>query len=93
MNLQIKAGQVVALVGQSGCGKSSTVALLERFYNPSEGEITIDGHNIQDLNISWWRKQVGLVGQEPVLFTGTIAGNFSKSGNIDFCREYCVRKA
>jgi ABC-type multidrug transport system fused ATPase/permease subunit len=76
MNLTIKAGQVVALVGHSGCGKSSTVALLERFYDPTEGEIKVDGHNIKDLNLSWWRRQVGLVGQEPVLFSGTIAGNF-----------------
>jgi ABC-type multidrug transport system fused ATPase/permease subunit len=75
MNLHIKAGQVVALVGQSGCGKSSTVGLLERFYDPLEGEVLVDGKNIKEYNVKWWRKQVGLVGQEPVLFSGTIAGN------------------
>ena len=90
MNLSIKAGQVVALVGQSGCGKSSTVSLLERFYNPLEGEVKVDGHNIQDLNISWWRKQVGLVGQEPVLFSGTIAGKKRDVIKVLTFRKHCV---
>ena len=57
-NLQIKEGQVVALVGQSGCGKSSTIALLERFYDPQEGEILIGGADIKTLNVKWLRQHV-----------------------------------
>ena len=77
MNLNVEAGKVVALVGQSGCGKSSTVSLLERFYDPLSGQVMVDGHDIKDLNLSWWRKQVGLVGQEPILFSGIIAENIA----------------
>jgi ATP-binding cassette subfamily B (MDR/TAP) protein 1 len=58
MSLKIKAGQVVALVGQSGSGKSTCVALLERFYNPLSGSILIDGEEIKDLNVRWLRQQV-----------------------------------
>jgi len=77
LNLKIKAGQKVALVGPSGCGKSSTVGLIERFYDPAQGTITVDGVDIRELNVKWWRQQIGLVGQEPVLFAGTIAENIA----------------
>jgi len=75
LTLEIKSGEIVALVGPSGCGKSTMIALLERFYDPVEGEILIDGVPIWNLNRAYWRGQLGYVGQEPVLFNGTIADN------------------
>lgn len=75
LNLQIKQGQYVALVGSSGCGKSTTVGLLECFYRPTSGHIYLDGHDISTLNINSYRENVALVQQEPILFSGTIKEN------------------
>jgi len=75
--LEIKSGQTVALVGHSSSGKSSIVSLIQRFYDPEDGKITLDGKNLKKLNIYWLRQQIGLVSQEPVLFSGTIAENIS----------------
>jgi len=77
MSLTIEAGQYVALVGPSGCGKSTLVALLERFYNIDGGQILLDGIDIRKLNVAWLRKNIGLVSQEPVLFSGSVAWNIS----------------
>ncbi|KDO28007.1 hypothetical protein SPRG_07286, partial [Saprolegnia parasitica CBS 223.65] len=74
-SLHIPAGQKIALVGASGSGKSTIVSLLERFYDPLSGTVTLDGHNIKDLNLKWLRSQIGLVGQEPCLFQDSIANN------------------
>jgi ATP-binding cassette subfamily B (MDR/TAP) protein 1 len=65
----------VALVGESGCGKSTVIALLERFYDPDAGRILVDGIDIKDLQLKWLRQQIGLVGQEPILFNSTIREN------------------
>ncbi|CAF4671828.1 unnamed protein product [Rotaria sp. Silwood1] len=70
-------GQRVALVGASGCGKSTVIQLLERFYNPLQGQIYLDGVNIRQLNIQWLRSTLGLVSQEPILFNLTIAQNIA----------------
>jgi len=70
-------GQTIALVGASGSGKSTIVQLLERFYEKNEGEILIDGKNIEDYNVHWLRSQIGLVSQEPTLFDITIAENIA----------------
>ncbi|XP_054846913.1 ATP-binding cassette sub-family B member 5 [Eublepharis macularius] len=75
LNLKIQPGKTIALVGSSGCGKSTTIQLLQRFYDPDEGEITIDGRDIRTLNIKWMRENIGIVSQEPILFATTIAGN------------------
>merc|ERR1719322_66507 len=75
ISLMIKPGQTVALVGHSGCGKSTIVQLLQRFYDCNEGEILIDGTNIKKFNVKWLRQQMGLVAQEPVLFDLTIKEN------------------
>jgi len=75
LNLTLEPGQSVALVGGSGCGKSTVTQLLQRFYDPEDGQILIDGTDLKDLNISWWRDQIGLVGQEPVLFAADVATN------------------
>jgi ATP-binding cassette subfamily B (MDR/TAP) protein 1 len=69
--------QTVALVGQSGSGKSTVIALLERFYEPDSGVILLDRMEIGSLKISWLRDQMGLVSQEPVLFSGTIRDNIT----------------
>ncbi|CAN0032289.1 unnamed protein product [Heterosigma akashiwo] len=74
-SLEVGAGQTVALVGPSGNGKSTVMALLLRFYSPQAGTISLDGKDIRDLNLAWLRTQVGYVGQEPVLFAGTIKDN------------------
>uniref|UniRef100_H2ZPW6 Bile salt export pump n=1 Tax=Ciona savignyi TaxID=51511 RepID=H2ZPW6_CIOSA len=75
LDITIKPGQTLALVGQSGCGKSTTVQLLERFYDADEGEVSIDGCDIKKLNIKWVRQQMGLVSQEPMLFNQSIKEN------------------
>ncbi|XP_019364084.1 PREDICTED: ATP-binding cassette sub-family B member 5 [Gavialis gangeticus] len=75
LSLKIGAGQTVALVGSSGCGKSTTVQLLQRFYDPQEGVIKIDGHDIRSLNLRHFRECIGVVSQEPVLFGTTIRNN------------------
>lgn len=75
LSLQIPAGKVTALVGQSGSGKSTIIGLLERFYSPVRGEILINGRNIQSLNLRSLRRQMALVGQEPMLFVGSIYQN------------------
>jgi ATP-binding cassette, subfamily B (MDR/TAP), member 1 len=76
-NLSIMPGQTVALVGTSGGGKSTTVGLLERFYDPLEGSVEYFGEDIKTLNVSWYRDQLGYVGQEPTLFNDTIARNIA----------------
>lgn len=79
-NLTIEAGQTVALVGPSGCGKSTIVGLIERFYDPNSGSVLIDGREIHNYDLPHLRSQIGLVGQEPVLFDTTIAENI-RMGN------------
>ncbi|GLE05342.1 hypothetical protein PINS_up014355 [Pythium insidiosum] len=76
-DLTIEPGQTVAFCGPSGGGKSTIIALLERFYDPIRGQIKLDGHDLRTLNLRWLRDQIGLVGQEPVLFSGTIADNIA----------------
>lgn len=70
--LRIPAGKTVALCGSSGCGKSTTIQLLQRFYNPLSGRIKIDGVDIRDLDLEWMRSQMALVSQEPSLFSTSI---------------------
>ena len=77
INLKVKKGNTVALVGQSGSGKSTLVDLLPRFYDVMEGEIQIDGNNIQDLKIKELRSLMGIVSQESILFNDTIYNNIA----------------
>ena len=78
LHFLIEPGQSIALVGPSGCGKSTIAKLLERFYDPNQGEVIIDDHHtLSSLNISWWRSQIGYVAQEPILFPGTIRENIA----------------
>lgn len=75
LSAKISAGQTVALVGSSGNGKSTCLHLLQRFYDPHNGEILIDDTDIRQFNISWLRSNIALVGQEPVLFSTSIGDN------------------
>ena len=75
VSLKVPYGKTTALVGTSGSGKSTIIGLVERFYDPVGGEVLLDGHNIQDLNLQWLRQQIALVSQEPTLFGTTIEGN------------------
>ena len=86
LNLKIESGKTVALVGPSGGGKSTTIGLIERFYDPIGGRITLDGIDMKDLNVTHVRSQIGYVGQEPALFATTIENNI-KYGKPDATRE------
>ncbi|XP_066571517.1 ATP-dependent translocase ABCB1 [Amia ocellicauda] len=86
LSLRVSSGQTIALVGSSGCGKSTTVQLLQRFYDPEEGLISIDGHDIRSLNLRCLRELIGVVSQEPVLFATTIAENI-RYGREDVTQE------
>ncbi|KAF4026409.1 hypothetical protein G4228_018624, partial [Cervus hanglu yarkandensis] len=88
----IKSGEVTAVVGSSGAGKSTALQLIQRFYDPTEGMVTLDGHDIRSLNIQWLRAQIGIVEQEPVLFSTTIAENI-RYGRTDATMEDIVRAA
>ncbi|KAG5936524.1 hypothetical protein E4U53_000210 [Claviceps sorghi] len=77
IDLEIKKGQFAAFVGASGCGKSTMIAMLERFYDPSSGTIRIDGDDLTELNPRLYRRIVSLVQQEPTLFPGTIRENIA----------------
>ncbi|CAA2995558.1 ABC transporter B family member 1 [Olea europaea subsp. europaea] len=74
-SLTVPAGKTIALVGSSGSGKSTVVSLIERFYDPTSGQVLLDGHDIKTLNLRWLRQQIGLVSQEPALFATTIKEN------------------
>ncbi|CAF1273098.1 unnamed protein product, partial [Didymodactylos carnosus] len=82
LSFSIKRGETLALLGSSGCGKSTIVQLLLRFYEPLSGEIRIDGRLIHDYNLQWLRQNIGVVNQEPILFGTTILENI-RYGNDD----------
>lgn len=75
VDLTLAPGEVVALVGPSGGGKSTIAALLSRFYDPTAGAIRLDGHDLRALDADWLRRQIGVVAQEPVLFAASIEQN------------------
>ncbi|XP_074659631.1 ATP-dependent translocase ABCB1-like [Tubulanus polymorphus] len=80
-SMDVKVGQTVALVGSSGCGKSTTVNLLQRFYDAEGGSVKIDGVDVRDMNLKWLRNHIGVVSQEPALFATTIAENIRFGGD------------
>lgn len=82
VDVDIDAGKMIAFVGASGCGKSSLIALLERFYDPSSGKLLSDGRNVRGLDRRSYRKDIALVQQEPVLYQGSIYDNIA-IGSLD----------
>lgn len=97
LQLSIKKGESIALVGESGCGKSTVIQLIQRLYDLENGKIEIEDQNIEALNLPWLRSRLGLVSQEPVLFDRTIAENIQYGDNerevaMDEVLE-CARRA
>ncbi len=77
INLLIPPGQTVALVGATGAGKSTMAKLVARFYDPTDGRVLVDGHDLRDVASSSLRSQMGIVPQEAFLFSGTVAENIA----------------
>ena len=75
LSLAVNPGQTLALLGPSGSGKSTIFSLIERFYDPIAGSLSLDGKDFKELNIRWLRSLIGIVSQEPVLFDVSIADN------------------
>ena len=69
-------------MGLSGCGKSTVVSLIERFYDPTNGSVRMEGEDIRELNVKWLRQQIGIVSQEPTLFDATVADNIRYGANF-----------
>lgn len=82
INLRIEPNSTVALVGPTGAGKTTMINLLYRFYDPTEGRITVDGHDLRDVKIDSLRMQMAIVLQDPFLFSGTVKGNV-RYGKLD----------
>jgi ATP-binding cassette, subfamily B, bacterial len=85
IDIHVAAGETVAFVGATGAGKSTIAKLVTRFYDPASGRVLIDGHDLRDVTLTSLRRQIGLVPQEPFLFTGTIRDNvgFARPGASD----------
>ena len=92
INFSIKPGEKLALVGATGAGKSSTINILNRFYEIGKGEVTVDGHNIQEYDVNYLRAQIATVIQDVFLFTDTIANNISLN-NETITREQIIAAA
>ena len=92
LSLSVEPGTVIAIVGSSGSGKSTIGSLLLRYYDPLAGNVYVDNTNIRDINLRWWREQIGVVSQEPTLFAGTLAENIAY-GREDATMEEIVEAA
>ncbi|TMD47767.1 MAG: ABC transporter ATP-binding protein [Chloroflexi bacterium] len=91
-NLHMKAGQTVAIVGPTGAGKSTIAGLLARFYDIQQGSVLVDGHDVRDVTQHSLRSQIGVVLQEPFLFTGTIRDNI-RYGRLEAADEEVAEAA
>ncbi|NVJ17616.1 ABC transporter transmembrane domain-containing protein [Myxococcus sp. AM010] len=95
LDLELRPGEVVAVVGPSGAGKSTLASLLSRFYDPQNGEVLLDGHPLTALEPEWLRRNIGMVAQEPQLFSCSIADNirYGRPGATDAQVEEAARAA
>jgi ABC-type multidrug transport system fused ATPase/permease subunit len=92
INLTVKPGENIAIVGQTGSGKSSLVSLAARFYEVSRGSVAVDGHDVREVTQQSLRRQIGIVPQDPILFSGTIEENI-KFGRLDAAHEQVLEVA
>ena len=92
INLSVKPGENIAIVGQTGSGKSSLVSLTARFYEVEKGAVTVDGHDVRSVTQQSLRRQIGIVPQDPILFSGTIEENI-KFGRLDATHEQVLEVA
>lgn len=90
-SITIPSGMTMALVGESGSGKSTVISLVERFYDPQSGEVLLDGFNLKLLNLSRIRQKIGLVSQEPILFTTTIRENIEYGKKVHLMKKSGAR--
>ena len=93
ISLKVQKNKFFALVGTSGCGKSSIISLVERFYDPIEGGVFFSGVNIKDLDPRWYKNQIAIVSQEPVLFSGTIKQNICYGLDVENITEKELEEA
>ncbi|XP_054722663.1 ATP-dependent translocase ABCB1-like [Uloborus diversus] len=92
LSLDVQPGEKIALIGHSGCGKSTVIQLILRFYDVDSGSVEMDGINVKDLTVGWLRDQMGFVGQEPVLFSTTIEENI-KLGKLNASTDEVIEAA
>ena len=92
VTFEAKPGERIALLGATGSGKSTIINLMPRFYDPTEGRITVDGHDLRDIKVDSLRKQIGIVLQETTLFSGTIHENIA-FGRPDASEEDVIAAA
>lgn len=91
LSFEAKPGELIAFVGPTGAGKTTVINLLHRFYDPTEGRLTIDGHDLRHVSVESWYRQIALVPQETILFGGTILDNI-RYGNLE-ASEAVVQEA
>lgn len=91
-SIKVPAGSTVAMVGQSGSGKSTIIGLIERFYDPLQGVVLIDGKDIRNMHLQSLRRHIGLVSQEPTLFAGTLRDNIAY-GKVDATEAEVIEAA
>ena len=92
MDLHVKPGESIALVGPTGAGKSTIVNLLSRFYNVTEGAVKIDGHDLRSVTLNSLRRQMGVMQQDTFIFSGTIMDNI-RYGRLSATDEECIAAA
>jgi ATP-binding cassette subfamily B protein len=92
INMHISPGETVALVGLTGAGKSTVVSLIARFYDVTQGRILVDGHDLREIRKASYRRQLGMVLQDPILFSGTIGDNI-RYGHLEATEEEVVAAA
>ena len=97
VDLDIAPGETFALVGPTGAGKSTIAKLVTRFYDPTEGSVLIDGHDLRDVTFASLRHQIGVVPQEPFLFAGSVRDNIAfgrpDASDEEISRRPCARSA